>query len=138
MKVRIEPSRPPQRKSRTEEETKAICAELKVVDVGVATAIPSSTSLSKGAINVPHTARGTRNFCEEPAMTEEEMNAAFTTGIELARDAANEECDLLGFGEMGIGNTTSAAVMICARRARSMNVRVSESRGSPSERMTLF
>jgi len=54
---------------------------------------------------------GTRNFCEEPAMTEVEMNAALNTGIELARDAAAEGCDLLGFGEMGIGNTTSASAI---------------------------
>ena len=47
-------------------------------------------------------------------MTEVEMNAAMETGIELARDAAAEGCDLLGFGEMGIGNTTSASAIAAA------------------------
>jgi nicotinate-nucleotide--dimethylbenzimidazole phosphoribosyltransferase len=82
--------------------------ELKVVDVGVARPIPPSI---RQATRSPAPHGGTRNFCEEPAMTEVEMNAALDTGIELARDAAAEGCDLLGFGEMGIGNTTSASAI---------------------------
>jgi nicotinate-nucleotide--dimethylbenzimidazole phosphoribosyltransferase len=68
--------------------------ELRVVDVGVGT--------------------GTRNFCKEPAMTQAGMMAAIETGIELAANSANEGYDLLGFGEMGIGNTTSASAIAAA------------------------
>jgi nicotinate-nucleotide--dimethylbenzimidazole phosphoribosyltransferase len=83
--------------------------ELKVVDVGVATTLPLSSELiSRRA------AAGTRNFCEGPAMTQGEMNAALETGIELACDSAMAGCDLLGFGEMGIGNTTSASAIAAA------------------------
>lgn len=83
--------------------------ELKVVDAGVATALPcSSELLSRRA------GPGTRNFCEEPAMTEVEMMSALATGIELARDSVTAGCDLLGFGEMGIGNTTSASAIAAA------------------------
>ena len=83
--------------------------ELKVVDVGVATPLPVSGNLiSRRAAN------GTRNFCREPAMTRAEMNAAIETGIELADDSAAAGCDLLGFGEMGIGNTTSASAIAAA------------------------
>jgi nicotinate-nucleotide--dimethylbenzimidazole phosphoribosyltransferase len=83
--------------------------ELKVVDVGVATTLPLSSELiSRRA------AAGTRNFCEGPAMTQVEMNAALETGIELACDSARAGCDLLGFGEMGIGNTTSASAIAAA------------------------
>ncbi len=92
--------------------------ELRVVDVGVARPIPSSGNLLTNAhwqgMALPHKAGGTRNFCEGPAMTEAEMNTALNTGIELARDAADEGCDLLGFGEMGIGNTTSASAIATA------------------------
>jgi len=83
--------------------------ELKVVDVGVATAMPPSSELISRRV-----ASGTRNFCQEPAMTEAEMIAALETGIELATDAASAGCDLLGFGEMGIGNTTSASAIAAA------------------------
>ena len=80
--------------------------ELKVVDVGVAGPLPVSSELiSRRA------APGTRNFCEGPAMTDAEMNAALDAGIEVAHDAAVDGCDLLGFGEMGIGNTTAASAI---------------------------
>jgi len=83
--------------------------ELKVVDVGVATPLPISSDLISRRV-----ASGTRNFCKEPAMTEAEMTAALETGIELASDSAMAGCDLLGFGEMGIGNTTSASAIAAA------------------------
>jgi nicotinate-nucleotide--dimethylbenzimidazole phosphoribosyltransferase len=83
--------------------------DLKVVDVGVASPLPLSCDLISRRI-----APGTRNFCAEPAMTETEMGAALETGIELAADSANDGCDLLGFGEMGIANTTSASAIASA------------------------
>jgi nicotinate-nucleotide--dimethylbenzimidazole phosphoribosyltransferase len=83
--------------------------ELKVVDIGVAAPVPASSELIARPV-----AHGTRNFCKEPAMSEAEMLAALETGIELARDAVMSGCDLLGFGEMGIGNTTSASAVAAA------------------------
>ncbi len=83
--------------------------ELKVVDVGVASPLPNSSDLIGRRV-----ASGTRNFCAEPAMTEAEMMAAIETGIELAGDSVTAGCDLLGFGEMGIGNTTSASAVAAA------------------------
>jgi nicotinate-nucleotide--dimethylbenzimidazole phosphoribosyltransferase len=83
--------------------------ELKVVDVGVAAPLPLSSDLISR-----RQAAGTRNFCEGPAMTEAEMNASLETGIELACDSAMAGCDLLGFGEMGIGNTTAASAITAA------------------------
>src|SRR5450432_317067 len=83
--------------------------ELKVVDVGVATPLPISGDLISRRV-----APGTRNFCEGPAMTHAEMSAALETGIQLACDSAMAGCDLLGFGEMGIGNTTAASAITAA------------------------
>ena len=83
--------------------------ELKVVDIGVAAPLPLSSDLINRRV-----APGTRNFCEQPAMTETQMTAAIETGIELAADSAMAGCDLLGFGEMGIGNTTSASAIAAA------------------------
>ncbi|MGE0022256.1 MAG: nicotinate-nucleotide--dimethylbenzimidazole phosphoribosyltransferase [Hyphomicrobium sp.] len=56
--------------------------------------------------------RGTRDFTAEPAMTEAERDAALAAG-RRAVEAAGAP-DLLIFGEMGIGNTTSAAAMASA------------------------
>ena len=51
----------------------------------------------------------TRNFTREPAMSREETQRAVETGIAHAADG-----DLLGAGEMGIGNSTAAAALLCA------------------------
>lgn len=53
--------------------------------------------------------RPTRNFAKEPAMSREQAHAA----IEAGRQRANEG-DILGAGEMGIGNSTAAAALLCA------------------------
>ncbi len=82
---------------------------LKVVDVGVLVPL----AVFEGVIS-RRAAASTRNFCVEAAMSKAEMAAALETGIELAAEAAADGCDLLGFGEMGIGNTTSASAITAA------------------------
>jgi len=54
-------------------------------------------------------ARGTRNFALEPAMGGEECALAMERGMALARDLPGNG---VGFGEMGIGNTTAAAALM--------------------------
>ncbi len=54
--------------------------------------------------------RPTQDFTTGPAMTEEDVVAALTTGW----TAVAADCDLLVVGEMGIGNTTAAAAMAAA------------------------
>jgi nicotinate-nucleotide--dimethylbenzimidazole phosphoribosyltransferase len=83
--------------------------ELKVVDVGVLAPLGALDGLVSRRV-----AASTRNFCQEPAMTEAEMAGALEVGLEQAADAAAAGCDLLGFGEMGIGNTTSASAITAA------------------------
>jgi nicotinate-nucleotide--dimethylbenzimidazole phosphoribosyltransferase len=80
--------------------------ELRIVDAGVACDILESEGLIRRPI-----ARGTKNFCKEPAMTRGHAIAAACVGIEMANDAAADGCQLLGIGEMGIGNTTAASAM---------------------------
>ncbi len=56
--------------------------------------------------------RGTGNIAEGPAMTTEEALLAMGRGIALAKQAREENIDIIGVGEMGIGNTsTSSAVL---------------------------
>ena len=52
---------------------------------------------------------GTRNFAEEPAMTMAQCEAALQAGRDLV---ASLKGNVLGFGEMGIGNTTAAAALM--------------------------
>jgi nicotinate-nucleotide--dimethylbenzimidazole phosphoribosyltransferase len=55
---------------------------------------------------------GTSNFAYGPAMSRAEAERAIVNGIELARKAA-VRYEIAGVGEMGIGNSTAAAALLC-------------------------
>ena len=57
---------------------------------------------------------GTRNFRNEPAMTEEEAIKAIFTGIEMVSDCKERGYKILATGEMGIGNTTTSSAVAAA------------------------
>lgn len=77
------------------------------VDVGIAREEPIPGVLSRKV------RCGTRDFLREPAMTRDETVRAVRTGIELVRECRERGYDLIGTGEMGIGNTTTSSA-ICA------------------------
>lgn len=82
---------------------------LTVCDVGVNADIFESTVLNRKI------AYGTQNICTGPAMTREQTLQAILTGAEIARTV---DADVIGVGEMGIGNTTtSSAVLAVLLRA---------------------
>jgi len=55
---------------------------------------------------------GTRNMRHEPAMTADECAAALDAGKTLVNGVSYRDCNVVGFGEMGIGNTSSAALLM--------------------------
>jgi nicotinate-nucleotide--dimethylbenzimidazole phosphoribosyltransferase len=58
--------------------------------------------------------RSTANFTREPAMTAEQLAAAFAAGRASVERAKAHGADIYIGGEMGIGNTTSATAIACA------------------------
>ena len=81
-------------------------AELDVMDVGI------DAEFSQPGVRNLKIARGTRNFAKEPAMTRALCERALEIGVEAARRAKRDGMDIIGVGEMGIGNTsTSSAVL---------------------------
>lgn len=83
-----------------------LAIETCIVDVGVdAPWCPDSVNRK--------IAHGTRNFAKECAMTSDEAERALAVGAEIAEAAANQ-FDIAGLGEMGIGNTTAAAALLAA------------------------
>ncbi len=80
-----------------------------VVDAGVASPVPDSPELVRAGIRA-----GTRNSTLEDALTDDEADRAWEFGADLAKqaDEAGIRCVLLG--EMGIGNSSSAALVIHA------------------------
>lgn len=85
----------------------AVQAELRVVDAGMATEVPDRPQLLKRNVR-----RGTRNAAVEPAMTAAEVESALSDGAALAQGAAVEGFDILALGDMGIGNSASAALIM--------------------------
>ncbi len=57
---------------------------------------------------------GTKNFCKEPAMTEEEAVRAIATGIDMVYVCKQDGYSILATGEMGIGNTTTSSAIAAA------------------------
>jgi nicotinate-nucleotide--dimethylbenzimidazole phosphoribosyltransferase len=82
-------------------------AKLVVVDAGVAASFshPDVRSLRLGA--------GTANATRGPAMSREQAVQGVDAGIGIAEELGDEGVEIVGIGEMGIGNTTSASAL-CA------------------------
>lgn len=55
-------------------------------------------------------AKGTKNYLHEDAMTLEEMNIAIERGAEVVREIHSGGCNIISFGEMGSGNTSSSSL----------------------------
>lgn len=82
-----------------------------VIDAGVKT----DTSQSPLAgVTYRRVGAGTRNFARGTAMTADEVEHALAVGIETANEIADTGATLIGIGEMGIANSTSAAAVLCA------------------------
>ncbi|HEY1371134.1 MAG TPA: nicotinate-nucleotide--dimethylbenzimidazole phosphoribosyltransferase [Candidatus Binatia bacterium] len=89
---------------------RAFGVELEIIDAGVAHDFPPELKLPALKIR-----RGTDNLARGPAMTRAEAEASVEAGIARVEEAAAKgQPFLLGVGEMGIGNTTSAAAILCA------------------------
>jgi nicotinate-nucleotide--dimethylbenzimidazole phosphoribosyltransferase len=58
--------------------------------------------------------RSTANFVHGPAMTRQQAESSIASGITLARSAREDGIDLIGIGDMGIGNTTAASAITAA------------------------
>ena len=76
-----------------------------VCDVGVNADIREPKVLNRKI------AYGTQNIAQGPAMTREQAITGIRTGYELARST---DADILGVGEMGIGNTTTSSAVLSA------------------------
>ena len=85
-----------------------IGARVVVVDMGVAANLELHPSLVSRKI-----AFGTRNMAKEPAMSREQALRAIVSGIEVINDEVAKGLDIVGVGDMGIGNTTPSSA-ICA------------------------
>ncbi|KPE53086.1 nicotinate-nucleotide--dimethylbenzimidazole phosphoribosyltransferase [Chryseobacterium indologenes] len=81
--------------------------EIKIVDAGVNFDFPEGLKLIGKKVR-----KSSRNMLEEPAMTEKEYRQALENGRSVVSEIAETECNIIGFGEMGIGNTSASSLMM--------------------------
>lgn len=98
-------------------------ARVKVIDMGVAVKIKDEESAPEADPSGVQKFKnfkdkkigfGTKNMAKGPAMTREEAIRSIEAGIEVFEEELDEGIDILGIGDMGIGNTTpSSAIIAC-------------------------
>ncbi len=80
---------------------------LKVVDAGVNGELPDNSKLLKHKINL-----GTQDYSATKAMSSDEYQLALTAGKKIIRKIYSSGTNIVGLGEMGIGNTSSASLLM--------------------------
>ncbi|MEI8215869.1 MAG: nicotinate-nucleotide--dimethylbenzimidazole phosphoribosyltransferase [Eubacteriales bacterium] len=103
--------------------SKAAGSELKIVDIGI------DGDYDNEKIVNAKVRWGTDNFAKGPAMRIEEAEEAINIGISIIGDLYMEGCQLIGTGEMGIGNTSSSSAVIMALTGSSIEETVGRGGG---------
>ncbi|HEY6141969.1 MAG TPA: nicotinate-nucleotide--dimethylbenzimidazole phosphoribosyltransferase, partial [Flavobacterium sp.] len=80
---------------------------LTIVDAGVNYDFPPNANLISAKIG-----KGTQSFLHDPAMSSTELDLCFTKGKAIVNSIFETGCNCIGFGEMGIGNTSTASVLM--------------------------
>jgi len=86
---------------------RAVGAEVLIVDAGVDADLPARPGLIDAKVR-----KGSRNAAREPAMSADEVELALGRGAEQAVAAVDRGADVIALGEMGIGNSASAALLM--------------------------
>lgn len=105
-------------------------ADVTVVDIGVKDELDLPGILNRKIAN------GTNNFAKGPAMTYEDCIKAMEIGIEVANDLASKGYDIIGTGEMGIGNTSSSSCVLVSLAGVDMDIAVGKGAGLTEEAHT--
>ncbi|MCY0966734.1 nicotinate-nucleotide--dimethylbenzimidazole phosphoribosyltransferase [Parathalassolituus penaei] len=80
----------------------------RVVDAGILEPVRVNSEY----LRVQRIAPGTEDFSRAPAMSADQCRAALMAGVRIANDEIDAGAGVLGFGEMGIGNTSSASALL--------------------------
>lgn len=81
--------------------------DLSIVDAGVATNFPKELPIIHASIS-----KGTKNYLKDSAMSKEEAEISIHKGKEIVQQIHTNGTNTIGFGEMGIGNSSSAALIM--------------------------
>ncbi|MEO7977437.1 nicotinate-nucleotide--dimethylbenzimidazole phosphoribosyltransferase [Flavobacterium sp.] len=104
--------------------------ELSIVDSGVNYDFPTNTKLINAKI-----AKGTQSFLNAPAMSETELHLCFEKGKSIVEAIGKTDSNCIGFGEMGIGNTSTASVLMSLLTGFSIEECVGKGTGVDDEKL---
>jgi nicotinate-nucleotide--dimethylbenzimidazole phosphoribosyltransferase len=104
--------------------------QLSIVDSGVNYDFPTNANLINAKI-----AKGTQSFLHAPAMSETELQLCFEKGKSIVEDIAKTGSNCIGFGEMGIGNTSTASVLMSLLTGFPIEECVGKGTGVENERL---
>ncbi|MGF1909552.1 nicotinate-nucleotide--dimethylbenzimidazole phosphoribosyltransferase [Vibrio kasasachensis] len=90
--------------------------DMKVIDAGILQPIESNSK----QLVVQRLGASTENFAQKPAMTKEQVEKGLEFGEKIVKQTIDSGSNLLMLGEMGIGNTSSAAAILAALSRRSV------------------
>ncbi|MFD3156274.1 nicotinate-nucleotide--dimethylbenzimidazole phosphoribosyltransferase [Haloimpatiens sp. FM7330] len=104
-------------------------SDITVVDIGVDYEFNNPKIINKKI------AYGTKNMTKESAMTREQAIRAIEVGIETVDKLVEEGVDMLGTGEMGVGNTTTSAAVLSVLCDLDPEITVGKGSGITSEQL---
>jgi nicotinate-nucleotide--dimethylbenzimidazole phosphoribosyltransferase len=103
--------------------------DVTIVDIGVANEIEADNLVVKKV------KKGTDNLAKGQAMTREEAIESLEVGIEVVQDLIDEGANLIGTGEMGIGNTTPSSAILTTMTDLSLDETVGYGTGINEEQL---
>ena len=89
----------------------SVQAEVRVVDLGIVPDLDPKSLEGGEHLSIAKIGRGTANFSRGPAMSREQAEQAICRGFEQAEAHIRQGTNLLGTGDMGIGNTSPSAAI---------------------------
>lgn len=101
--------------------------DLRVVDIGV------KEDINYPGLIIKKLRKGTANIAKGEAMTRAESEKAISIGIDMVRELKEDGYDVIGTGEMGIGNTTSSSSVLIALTECSIDEAVGRGAGLHDE-----
>lgn len=101
--------------------------DVALVDAGMLEPLPAHDLLIDRRV-----ANGTKNSRFEPAMSPDECAQALEVGRAIAAELANDNIGIVGYGEIGIGNTSAAALVAHALTGIDLAALVGPGAGAPS------
>jgi len=105
--------------------------DLSVVDAGVNFDFETHNELINAKI-----AKGTKDYSEAPAMTKEQCEKAIKIAAEIVAEKYENGSNVISFGEMGIGNTSSASLLMSAVTKQSIETCIGKGAGLTDEGLT--